>query len=269
MAGMIISVLTNKGGVGKTTTAITLGHALAREGKQVLVVDLDTQSNATTLLLKEEPTYGLKNLMDDSIRVSVEDCISWVPYQKGLYCIGNTPDAVTLEPLLIGIGRDGGAYDVLRDRLREYATQNYDFTLIDCPPNHGIFVINALHTSDFAIVPTEAGSKSSVTGLQRAVQLIRGVSKDGNPDLRFLRLLVTKVDRRTAVSKVIVDQLQTHFGEEKMFQNLIPINTSIQRAELANQTVIKYDSKAGGARAYRALAKEFLSIVDDIQTAQE
>ena len=97
----------------------------------------------------------------------------------------------------------------------------------------------------------------------KAVQFIEDVRQDGNPDLRFLRLLVTKVDRRTSVSRVITSQLRSNFGEEKMFKTVIPINTDMQKAELQDETIFKFNSKSGGAKAYRELTKELLTILNN------
>lgn len=265
MSGLIISVLTNKGGTGKTTTTVSLGQALAREGKTVLVVDNDSQCNATTLLLNAEPRYSLYEIYAaNNGEISIEDCIQWSEFQQNLYCLPNIPDTASIEPTLIKRGVNGG-FVALRKALRIYALDNFDFTLIDNPPNHGIFAINSLFASDFAIVPTEAGSKASIRGLLKAVQFIEDIRNEGNPDLRFLRLLATKVDRRTSVSRVIMTQLKVNFGKEQMFETAIPINTDIQKAELHDETIFKYNPKAGGAKAYRELAKELLAILNNNQ----
>lgn len=263
MAGLIISVLTNKGGTGKTTTSVNLGQGLAREGKKVLVVDNDSQCNATTILLNSEPDFSLYDIYSGN-NTDIKDCISYVEFQPNLFCLPNQPDTASAEPGLILKGLDGGAFITLRQALRDYARDNFDFTLIDNPPNHGIFAINSLYTSDFAIVPTEAGSKASVIGLLKAVQFIDDIRSDesGNPDLKFLRLLITKVDRRTSICKVITSQLKENFGQDNMFDVVIPINTALQKAELLDQTIFKFDPKAGGAQAYRKLAKELISIFE-------
>ena len=262
MSGLIISVLTNKGGTGKTTTTVSLGQALAREGKKVLIIDNDSQCNATAVLLQGEPRYNLYEVYAADNNIYIEDCIHWTEFQQNLYCLPNTPETASIEPVLIKRGVNGG-FIALRKALRDYALKNFDFVIIDNPPNHGIFVINSLYTSDFAVVPTEAGSKASVRGLMKAVQFIEDVRQEGNPDLRFLRLLVTKVDRRTSVSRVITSQLRSNFGEEKMFKTVIPINTDMQKAELQDETIFKFNSKSGGAKAYRELTKELLTILNN------
>lgn len=264
MAGIIISIVNNKGGTAKTATTVNLGQALAREGKKVLVVDNDSQANATALLCKNEPRMSLHELYSSSglNEITAEDCIFWVDFQENLFVLPNSSLTATVEPVLIKKGVDGG-FTVLRKNLREYVQQNFDFCLIDCPPNMGVFVINSLYASDFAVVPTDTGSKASVQGLLRAIQFIEDVRSDANPDLRFLRVLLTKVDRRTSVSKVIISQLNSYFSPNRIFKEVIPINTDIQKAELKDETIFKFNSKSGGSQAYRRLAKELLTIIEE------
>ncbi len=264
MAGLIISVITNKGGTGKTTTAISLGEALALEGMKTLIIDNDSQCNASSILLQKEPHDSLYEILKSDQNIPLKNCIYRTDFTENLYCIPNIPETATLDPELTKRGAQGG-FNVLRDGLRHYAVMNFDIALIDNAPNMGIFVINSLHCSDFVIVPTEAGSKHSISGLIKAVQFIQDISNDpeGNPGLKFLRLLVTKVDRRTSVSRIITEELKAQFGHGYMFHTVIPINTAIQQAELLNKTIFSYDSSSPGAKAYRELAKELISILDN------
>lgn len=259
MKGVIISILSNKGGVGKTTTAVSLGQALAREGKKTLVVDMDSQCNTTSRLLHREPRYSLFDILSTALKVSVDDCIHVTEFQQNLYCLPNTPDSVGIEPVIIKLGSDG--FTTLRKAIRDYVQENFDYTIIDNPPNHGIFVINSLFASDFAIVPAEAGSKDSIRGLQKAIQFIKDIQREGNPDLQFLRLLLTKVDKRTSVCRSIMSQLESYF-KDKMFETFIPFNVDFQKAELLDDTIFKYNLKAAGSKAYRELAKELVDVVE-------
>jgi chromosome partitioning protein len=263
MPGLIISVLTNKGGTGETTTAVSLGQALAREGKKILVIDNDSQANASDLLLEGEPRYSLYDILLPNSEIPIEEVIYFTTFQDNLYFIPNVPDTASIEPELIKSGVEKG-FTVLRKKLRDYALSKFDITLIDNPPNHGIFVINSLYASDFAIVPTEAGSKASIRGLIKAVRFIQSIREEGNSDLRFLRLLITKVDRRTSISHIITNQLKSQFGNDQMFETVIPINTDVQKAELGDQTIFKFNSKAGAAKAYKNLGQELISILDNI-----
>lgn len=261
---MIISVINNKGGVGKTTTTVNLGHALARVGQRVLVVDVDSQCNASDLLLSLDarPRRTLYDLLDSEESISAPDCINGTMYPD-LFLLPNSSDTAAIEPHLITSAPS--SLTLLRRKLREYALENFDFTLIDNPPNLGTFVILSLYCSDFAIVPTEAGSKHSGEGLIKAVDFINEVRATGNADLRFLKLLLTKVDKRTAISKAIVAQIRQLFSREKVFDVQIPINTALQQAEYKSQTIFKYRSNAIAAKAYQNLAKELLKLLGDHQ----
>jgi chromosome partitioning protein len=255
--GQVMSIVNNKGGVGKTTVTVNLAHALTRRGQRVLVVDLDSQCNATSILLPRVPGGNTLYEVFTESELNVGQCIYPTEYEK-LFCLPNTNDTSALEPPLLKSLPE--SFRIIRDRIRAYAQQHYDFALLDCPPNMGFFVVSALHASDFVIVPIWAGSAFSVEGLLKAIHLIDDIRANGNPDLRFLRLLVNQVDRRTAMTKVSIDQLNKNFSAEQIFHTMIPVNAAFQRAENEGKTIIRYDPTMLGAKAYRSLAKELLEI---------
>lgn len=256
MPGKIISVFSNKGGIAKTTTTVTLGHALATEGLKVAVGDVDSQCNTTETLVSSDISPNLTDVFKGD--KTIEDIIVPAAFQAGLFCIPNSPDIVGLEHALIKMGSDG--FGLLRDRIREFCQTEFDVTIIDNPPNHGIFVINALFASDFAIVPTESASKNSVKGLQKALKFIGEIRNDGNPDLKFLKMLVTKVDNRTGLDKMYLKQLKAIFGD-KVFNTHIPINVDFKYAENDQITIYQKNGKAPGGKAYRKIAKEVIELL--------
>jgi chromosome partitioning protein len=260
MSGLMVSIVNNKGGVGKTTVAINLSHALTRRDKRILVIDLDSQCNATSILL---PRTNIRNTLYELFEdptVETSQCVYSTAYEK-LSCIPNIDNTSALEPMLLDTLPEN--YKILRNRVREYALNNYDVTILDCPPNMGFFVISALHASDFVIVPNWIGSTFSIEGLLKAIDLIHKIQQDenGNPDLRFLRLLINQVDKRTVMSKVALELINNHFTEDQVFKTMIPSNAAFQRAEHDNKTIIRYAPSAPGSKAFRSLAKEFIDIL--------
>jgi cellulose biosynthesis protein BcsQ len=126
----------------------------------------------------------------------------------------------------------------------------------------GFFVISALYAADFAIVPVWAGSSFSIKGLTNAIELINGIKNNGNPDLRFLRLLINGVDRRTSMGRMGIDQIRKFFKMDQVFETMVPTNAVFQRAEHEKKTIIRHDPTAAGARAYRELAQEVIDICE-------
>lgn len=260
--GIIISVINNKGGVGKTTATCNLGHALSKLEKRVLVVDIDSQCNATSLLFAKDMSayHSLYELFNpDSPNTLIENCIYPTPYAN-LYCLPNVEETAGLEPDLIHNSPE--SFFILRRKLREHVLERFDFTFIDNPPNMGTFVICSLYASDFIIVPNESGSAFSMEGLVKAIRLIENIRENGNPDLRFLRLLINRVDGRTVASKATIAHIYNHFGSDQVFKTTIPSSTAFQRAEGMRQTIFRYAPSLPGAKAYRKLAEELIDILN-------
>lgn len=259
MHPVIISVANNKGGVGKTTLSVTLAHSLATRGKKVLVVDMDSQCNATTILSSglEKGESTLYELLDSDVPVS--KCVYPTPYQN-VDLLPNTENTAWLEAdLYKDMERN---YYVLRKKLRAFALSNYDITILDCPPNMGIFVVMSLITSDFCIVPVEGDSRRSLEGLSKAIATIRTIKRSQNPDLRFLRLLINRVDKRLLVCRMMLKYITSMFEEEDIFFSMIPPTTDFKQAEGYNETLLRFKPTSSGAKAYAALAKELIAILE-------
>ncbi len=257
--GYIISVTNNKGGCGKTTTTCNLADALSRQKKTVLVVDADSQCNTTKILLEKGIAVrnSLYELLDPKKeKINIASCI-YPTTCKNVLMIPNVDETASLEPELIK--NTPQIFFRLRDILLK-ESEKFDFIMIDNPPNMGTFVLISLYASYFVIVPIKAGSAFSVDGLLKALNIISEVRKSGNADLRFLRLLINCLDKRTSISKTIINQIYQTFGPKDIFETTIPINTAFERSESTSQTVFQYDHGAPGARSFRMLAHEFIKI---------
>jgi len=193
---------------------------------------MDNQCNATDILQEgiEQPIvkslYDVLNPRSTIEDADIESCI--YPTSKDcLYFIPNIPDSAILGPRII-LGGEATLF-LLRERVRNYALNNFDFTFIDCPPNVDVFVISALIASDLVIVPTMAGSKFSLNGLVKTKAFIDDISNRYNSDLKFLKLLITMVDGRTSICKTVVNAIKKTFLEEEVFCQTIPMNTDFRR----------------------------------------
>jgi chromosome partitioning protein len=267
--GRIIAVMNIKGGVGKTTITGNLAHALGRLGHRVLAVDMDSQCNTTSLLLPgESPDKNTVRdlLAQDEPGLGVRKCI--VPTRlANVSLLPNNPETAGLEPQLLLAAP--ASYLRLKRHLRDFARRHFTFTLIDNPPNMGTFVLISLYAADGVILPLKAGSAFSVDGLLKAVRLISQVRSEANPDLKFLRLLINHLDRRTVISRNIAREIAGAFREDQLFRTTIPVNTAFERAESRGQTIFQFDPGASGAKAFGELARELLDICGLAEDAPE
>jgi cellulose biosynthesis protein BcsQ len=252
---VIISVINNKGGVGKSTITQNLAHALANKGKKILVIDQDPQSNTTSVLTPPTGANTLYDLYKNDLPIS--QCVYPTPYE-GVDIVPNSNRTDTVEIELYSDVRQ--SYFLLRDTVREHALANYDITLIDCPPNLGLFVMMALICSDSAIIPIEAGSRYSIDGFKSAYEAIEAASGTVQHNLKFLRAVINKVDLRNSISKSSVEYLRRQFGT-KMFETTIPSNTDIQKAEADRKTCIRFAPHSTGAKRFKLLADELLDLI--------
>ncbi len=254
MAPRIISVANQKGGVGKTTTAVNLGAALASVGYKVALIDLDPQGNASTGLAidiadRKKTTYDLvldqKPLSDVLIPTDV----------PGLHIVPSTTDLSSADLEIVNMGR---RTFLIRDVLKtsDVEALGLDFILIDCPPSLNLLTINAMVASDSVLVPLQA-EFFALEGLSQLMLTIREVREAANPNLRLEGVVLTMFDKRNNLSHhVEMDARENLKG--LVFQTMIPRNVTLSEAPSFGMPVINYDPNSSGARAYKRLAVEFL-----------
>lgn len=268
----IICFQNNKGGVGKSTATVNTAHALAILGRRVLVVDVDFQCNATSLCIPsgteiDKSLYHVlfKNTpLEDVIIPSRYENVMILPNEES---VGSLEHRILLPNLNQTEGQTVAKEDrfmKLRGILRPFLEKsNFDFILIDTPPNQGTFVILALNASDFVIVPVDADSSFSIKGLKNSIATIKYLRETTNPDLQLLRLLINKVDKRTTLGKLSTDRLKTVFGDENVFDQVIPVSTLFQKAEAQSKSILAYDKKCHGSQAYLKIAEQIIEQVNN------
>ena len=248
----IISVANQKGGVGKTTTAVNLGAALANEGTRVLIVDLDPQGNASTglgIASKDRETTAYDLILGDA---APEEVIQRTAYE-GLDIIPSTTDLSSADMELVATERRSF---LLHDALRQplMTALGYDVILIDCPPSLSLLTLNAFIASDSVLVPLQA-EFYALEGLSQLMVTIRDVRQSANPKLRIEGILLTMYDARNRLSKQVEADARDNLGD-MVLTTLIPRNVRLSEAPSFAMPIIDYDPTSKGAEAYTALARE-------------
>lgn len=250
--GRVISIVNQKGGVGKTTTAINLGAALAEAGKFVLLIDLDPQANATSGLgvAYQDLACGIYDVIIGN--KTFRDIICATPHQG--YKLA--PANVHLAGLSVELVDVPDREFQLTQRLLEIRN-DFDYILIDCPPSLGLLTINALVASDEVLVPVQA-EYYALEGLGQLLQTIELVKEHLKPELKVRGAVITMFDKRNRLSQQVVDELNQHFPHH-VYKAIVPRNVRLTEAPSHGKTVFHYDRFSKGARSYTDLAKEFLS----------
>ena len=251
----IISVINQKGGVGKTTTSINLASYLAKHGKKVLLVDSDPQANATSGIGVDKTSL---NLTLCEVLVSGVDMNSIIikTNQKNLFLAPTDPKLASAE---IDIANYPNRESLLNNQINKIKSE-YEVILIDCPPALSLLTINALCASDKVLIPVQA-EYYALEGLSQLLQVMQTVQNQHNPELEILGVLVTMYDKRNALSRQVYDEVGKHFGD-KLLNTIIPRNVRLAEAPSYGQPISEYDSWSKGAKAYKDLAKEILAKLD-------
>lgn len=249
--GKIISVANQKGGVGKTTTAVNLSAALAVMEYKVLLVDADPQANATSGIGIDPES--LENSLYECLlgQCKVEDCIV-------------ESDMPNLDLLPTRIDLVGAEVELVNEKRREYfmssilekVKDRYDFVLIDCSPSLGLITVNALTASDSVIIPIQS-EYFALEGLGKLLNTVRIIQTRLNPQLTIEGLLITMYDSRLRLARQVVDDVRSHF-KNMVFDTLIYRNTKLAEAPSCGKSVIMYDADCNGSINYLNLASEIL-----------
>ena len=250
--GRIIAVANQKGGVGKTTTAINLSSSLAQKGKKVLLIDSDPQGNATS-------GFGIdKNNLDNTIyelilgECSVQNCII-KEVIKNVSVLPANVNLAAAEIELIGI--DKKEY-ILRNEI-DYVKDNYDFIIIDCPPSLSLLTVNAMTTADTVLVPIQC-EYYALEGLSQLIHTVNLVKERLNPGLDMEGVVFTMYDSRTNLSQQVVENVKVHLNQQ-VYNTIIPRNIRLAEAPSYGKPINIYDSKSTGAESYLKLAEEVIS----------
>jgi chromosome partitioning protein len=247
----IIAIANQKGGVGKTTTAINLSSCLAEAGKKVLTIDLDPQGNMTSGLGvdKNELENTVYELMLDecSIKESMTDTVV-----EGMKIIASNVNLAGAEIELLGINEK----EYILKNAVDYIRDDYDFIIIDCPPSLNMLTINAMTTADSVLVPIQC-EYYALEGLSQLIHTIDLVQQRLNPNLEIDGVVFTMYDVRTNLSNQVVENVKANL-DAKIYETLIPRNIRLAEAPSHGLPINMYDDKSAGTESYRLLAKEVM-----------
>lgn len=243
----ILAVTNQKGGVGKTTTTINVAYNLSKEGKKVLLIDLDPQGNATSGLGLSKSGSTTRDVLAG--RATLKSAVKESPY-KNLYVLPTDSELATLETEIAN-SKDRAI------RLKKVlAEAEFDVVLIDCPPSLGLLTVNALTAASAVIIPVQT-EYYALEGLGQLLETMKLVRQALNPRLAILGVVMTMHNARMTLSAQVEEQLRKNF-KDRLFETVVPRNIRVAEAPSHGKPVGEYDKWSKGARAYKQLTKEVM-----------
>ena len=258
--GKIISVANQKGGVGKTTTAVSLSASLAKKSKKVLLIDADPQGNATSAVgVDKECETSIYDVLVNE--VEVDKVMQDTSIKNLKVCPSNINLAGAEVELVSMVSRE----QRLKEQL-EKIKDEFDYILIDCPPSLGLITLNAFTSSDSVLIPVQC-EYFALEGLGQLINTINLVKKHLNKSLAIEGAVLTMYDIRTNLANQVVKEVKKYF-ENKVYKTVIPRNVKLSEAPSYGMPIVTYDPRSKGAKAYEKLTKEFLKINEEEQKAR-
>ena len=257
--GKVISIANQKGGVGKTTTAINFSTILAKKGKKVLLIDADPQGNGTSGLgINKEQKFSVYDVLIEDIEV--ENTLQKTQVKNLDLCPSNI-NLAGAEVQLVSMENREYRLKTKLDSIRD----KYDYIIMDCPPSLGLVTLNAFTASDSVLIPVQC-EYYALEGLGQLLNTIELVKKHMNKNIRIEGALLTMYDARTNLSNQVVKEVKRYF-EDQVYKNVIPRNVKLSEAPSYGMPITMYDPRSKGAKSYEKFVKEFLKINEEEQKA--
>ncbi|GHV82694.1 chromosome partitioning protein Soj [Spirochaetia bacterium] len=248
--GKVFVFVNQKGGVGKTTSAINIGAYLAESGKNVLLIDFDSQANLSSGLGVKSEKKGIYEVLAG--QVSPQQAVR----KNILPCLSVIPASIDLSGATVELINEKN-HDFFLKKATDSLKANYDYILIDCPPSLGVLTVNGLAASDGVLIPMQC-EYFALEGLSLLLQTIKRMQKSLNPTLTIEGIFFTMYDQRTRLAQQVVKQVSAYF-KDKIYSTIIPRNVRLSEAPSHGLPISKYDAACSGALAYKSLAAEILS----------